>query len=256
MSILARVAAITALLFAALAPPAAHAAPWVVGGTPAPPGAYPWVVRLSMGCGGSLVSPQVVLTAAHCVRATGPDTEITATVGVVDLSDPTAKVVSSTYVHRAPEFIDVTQGNDWALIKLATPVEQSVLELEPAVIETGEFAIMGWGADKEGGSQQQVLLHAKVPMVGDQACADRYKVAGYPFMPAGMVCAGLLDTGGVDTCQGDSGGPMVLADAAGVLKQVGIVSWGIGCARPQYPGIYTEVATYDSSIKAAITSLP
>jgi secreted trypsin-like serine protease len=71
-----------------------------------------------------------------------------------------------------------------------------------------------------------------------------------------MICAGLLDAGGVDTCQGDSGGPMVRRDNANAWIQVGIVSWGEGCARPQFPGVYSEVSTFATAIQRAAASLP
>ena len=93
----------------------------VVGGQRADEGEYPWVVRLSVGCAGSLVAPRVVLTAAHCVGRTGKETGITVTAGAADLDSSRAVRVRSTYVRRAPGFKDPTRGDDWALIQLARP---------------------------------------------------------------------------------------------------------------------------------------
>ena len=70
-----------------------------------------------------------------------------------------------------------------------------------------------------------------------------------------MICAGITQ-GGIDTCQGDSGGPMVRKDASGAWRQVGIVSWGEGCARPNFAGIYSQVSTFSSAITSAVNSLP
>jgi secreted trypsin-like serine protease len=99
----------------------------VVGGVPAADGEFPWMVHLSMGCGGSLLTNQVVLTAAHCVGGTGEDTSITAFVGSNDLNDPNGVEVSSTYVHSGPD--SGGQVADWALIKLAQPVDAPTLPI-------------------------------------------------------------------------------------------------------------------------------
>src|SRR6266508_594940 len=98
----------------------------VVGGTRAAQGEFPFMVRLSMGCGGALYTQQIVLTAAHCVDGSGANTGITATAGVVDLQSTTGRVqVKSTRVLQAPGY-DGT-GKDWALIKLAAPINQPTL---------------------------------------------------------------------------------------------------------------------------------
>src|SRR5262245_48027183 len=99
------------------------AVPGVVGGTRAAQGEFPWMVRLSVGCGGSLVTDQIVLTAAHCLAGgTGTSSAITVTAGVADLADPTAVKVRSSYVYRSPDYVNYDKGADWALIKLAQPV--------------------------------------------------------------------------------------------------------------------------------------
>ncbi|MFI9200874.1 serine protease [Streptomyces sp. NPDC053048] len=225
--------------------------PGVIGGVPAAQGEFPWMVRLSMGCGGALYTKQIVLTAAHCVGGSGANTSITVTAGVVDLQSSQAVKVKSTRVLQAPGYNGV--GKDWALIKLAQPIDLPTLKIaDTTAYNDGTFTVAGWGATREGGAQSRVLLKADVPYVDDEACGGAY---GSSLTPAEEICAGFLEEGGVDTCQGDSGGPMFRKDNAGAWIQVGIVSWGQGCARPGYPGVYTEVSTFASAIKSAAASL-
>ncbi|MFI5914769.1 S1 family peptidase [Dactylosporangium sp. NPDC051541] len=222
----------------------------VVGGTRAAQGEFPFMVRLSMGCGGALYSSRLVLTAAHCVSRTGANTSITATLGAVDLQSSTRITVKSNYVYRAPGYNG--NGKDWALIRLATPVTglATLPIAQNTTYNTGTFTIVGWGAATEGGGQQRYLLKATVPYVPDATCDNAYP----DLVPSDELCAGYT-SGGVDTCQGDSGGPMFRRDAQNAWIQVGIVSWGNGCARPNYPGVYTEVSTFAPAIAAAAASL-
>ncbi|WP_405802149.1 S1 family peptidase [Streptomyces sp. NBC_01506] len=229
---------------------AAPLAPPVVGGTRAAQGEFPFMVRLSMGCGGSLYSPTVVLTAAHCVSGSGNNTSITATAGVVDLQSTSAIKVRSTKVLQAPGYNGA--GKDWALIKLATPINLPTLKIATTTAyNNGNFTVAGWGAATEGGAQQRYLLKATVPFVSDATCNSNY---GGQIIASEEICAGFA-AGGTDTCQGDSGGPMFRKDNAGAFIQVGIVSWGNGCARPNYPGVYTEVSTFASAIASAAATL-
>jgi len=251
------VAALTVAAMGAVAAPAAAAAPdpspQVVGGSRATQGEFPFMVRLSMGCGGALYSPNLVLTAAHCVDGTGTVTNITATLGVVDLNSSSRITRRSNYVYQAPGYNG--NGDDWALIRLAQPVTNlATLNVATSTAyDSGTFTIAGWGAASEGGSQQRYLLKATVPFVDDTTCNGRSMYNGR-IIPAEEICAGYV-AGGVDTCQGDSGGPMFRRDASDAWVQVGIVSWGDGCARRNKPGVYTQVSYYASAIAAAAASL-
>ncbi|MGX1503042.1 UNVERIFIED_CONTAM: secreted trypsin-like serine protease [Streptomyces graminofaciens] len=228
---------------------ASAAAPPVVGGTRAAQGEFPFMVRLSMGCGGALYAKDIVLTAAHCVSGSGNNTSITATAGVVDLNSSSAIKVRSTKVLQASGYNGT--GKDWALIKLAQPINLPTLKIaETTAYNSGTFTVAGWGAAREGGAQQRYLLKAQVPFVPDSTCRQAYD----ELVPSEEICAG-YNEGGVDTCQGDSGGPMFRKDNAGVWTQVGIVSWGYGCARAGYPGVYTEVSTFAAAIKSAAANL-
>jgi secreted trypsin-like serine protease len=223
--------------------------PQVVGGTPAAQGEFPFMVSLSMGCGGSLYSKQIVLTAAHCVSGTGANTSITATMGVVNKNDPAATKVKSTYVLQAPGYNG--NGKDWAPIKLEKAVDFPTLPIATnASNDNGTFTIAGWGRTTEGGSASNALLKAQVPYINDGQCKQSYPT----LINNEEICAG-LPQGGIDTCQGDSGGPMFRRDSSNAWIQVGVVSWGEGCARPNKPGVYTQVSHFSKAIQDAAASL-
>jgi secreted trypsin-like serine protease len=226
----------------------------VVGGVLAPPGKFPWMVRLSMGCGGALTAPRVVLTAGHCVDGTGKIKTIKVTAGAVDLQSPAALTAHSVSVIRATGFRDETRGDDWAVVQLDHPLDLPTLPLVKAPDgDHGDFVVMGWGQTREDSVKQERRLHyATVPSVSDEKCAAEYHKADVKLVAKEQMCAGKR---GVDTCQGDSGGPMVGRDADGEWVQVGIVSWGLGCARDGYPGVYTQVSAFRADIRRATRKL-
>jgi secreted trypsin-like serine protease len=164
-------------------------------------------------------------------------------------------VVTSSYVRRAAGFRGVTYGRDWAVIKLSRALDLPTLRLSPGGdADTGTFTVMGWGTTGENQfSGQRFLRSARVPLVGDDACRRAY-APDYKIIAAEMLCAGDTRRGGVDSCQGDSGGPMVKSTAAGYV-QVGIVSWGVGCARREFPGVYTQVSHFAPDIRQAVADL-
>jgi secreted trypsin-like serine protease len=225
----------------------------VVGGLVAPQGKFPWVVRLSMGCGGTLVAPRVVLTAGHCVDGTGATDKIEVTAGVSDLKSRRALTARSVSVIRAVGFQDETRGDDWAVVRLDRSLHLPVLPISATPVENGRYVVMGWGQTREDSMKQERRLHyATVPMVTDARCAAAYLKAGVKLVKDEQMCAGDRQA---DTCQGDSGGPMVDRGPRGDWEQVGIVSWGLGCARDGYPGVYTQISTFRPAIDAAMRKL-
>ncbi|XP_069690324.1 trypsin-7-like [Periplaneta americana] len=92
---------------------------------------------------------------------------------------------------------------------------------------------------QEGGRASRILQKVEVPIVEVSRCRSLYS----DQLPEHQICAGYPEEGGKDSCQGDSGGPLVVGG-----RQIGVVSWGYGCAEPRYPGVYTEVSAYRSWI--------
>lgn len=235
------------------APAPASVAPFIVGGEDTTTDEFPFVVALlSTGgqqfCGGTLAAPNKVVTAAHCTVGEEPSA-IKVAVGRTTMSsgEGTESAVTDIWVH--PSYTDAAQGFDVSVLTLETSVEQAPLELassaDSALYEAGsETTILGWGLTSEGGSQSDVLQKASVPVTSDDTCKTAYP----EYTPDAMVCAG-VDEGGIDTCQGDSGGPLV---AGG--KLIGVTSFGQGCARPSFPGVYARVAAYHDDLQAQIGS--
>ena len=223
----------------------------VVGGHRGTTPVAPWVVYLTDAsgfqfCGGTLVTPTKVVTAAHCT-ASAPDRK---TFVVVGRDDKQSKAGTSVAVARtwvSPTFTSVGNGLDVSVLTLSAPVRQATLPLATPA-DTALYApataatIDGWGSTAENGTASRYLLSATVPIRDDSYC----RAGASNFDARVLTCAG-YDDGGVDTCQGDSGGPLVVSG-----KLVGVTSFGDGCARAGRPGYYTRVGPNAAVIQSQL----
>ncbi len=245
-------------------------APKVVGGSPASIADYPYQAAITRNpnvfsgsalqrqfCGGQVVAPTLVITAAHCVfdfenRVFTNAGLYAAVTGRTTLSNsaegqeiPFASYTFFTDASGSPLFDPVTFEYDVVLATLSSSTTAPPIKIagpdEAATWERGRDAfVSGFGAAQEGGGKQDTMRAAMIAIIGDSTCASG-KVYGSGFFPSVQVCAGRL-AGGVDTCQGDSGGPMVVPTLASGFRLVGDTSFGLGCARPYKPGVYGRLA--------------
>lgn len=244
--------------FAATAPAAADSV--VVGGQPAATADAPWAVALSSRdrfggtragqfCGGVVVAPTKVLTAAHCMgrEVLGGEpwqlSDFKVIAGRSALLGQGGQEVRVSDTWISPEYDPTANTNDIAVLTLASPLPQSYVigtALPGDTAETPGTAadVYGWGDTTGNGTYASALRSARVQVLPDAACERAYPGGfGAAYQADTMLCAG-DPQGGRDACQGDSGGPLV---AQGRL--IGLVSWGSGCGQPENPGVYTRVST-------------
>ncbi|EFN86141.1 Ovochymase-2 [Harpegnathos saltator] len=223
----------------------------IVGGQTTSMNEFPWMARLSylnkFYCGGTLINDRYVLTAAHCVKGF-MWFMIKVTFGEHDRC--IEKGAETRYVVRimTGDFSFLNFDNDIALLRLneRVPLSDTIRPIcLPSVLDTqyiGTNAIAsGWGTLQEDGKPSCLLQEVEVPVMSLQECRN---TSYSPRMISdNMLCAGYPE-GKKDSCQGDSGGPLIAEREDKKYELIGVVSWGNGCARPGYPGVYTRVTRY------------
>ncbi|XP_053492398.1 serine protease 27 [Ictalurus furcatus] len=241
----------------------------IVGGQSATSGAWPWQVSLhslSFGshfCGGSLINNLWVITAAHCFESFSDPSDLVVYLGRQTQEGYNPNEISRgvTKIINHPKYDTVTKNNDITLLRLSRTVTFTNY-IRPVCLagQGSSFVsgtrcwITGWGNINSGVwlPSPGVLQEVAVPLVSRSVCT---KLLQPQAITQNMICAGFLE-GGKDTCQGDSGGPMVTKQGA-IWIQSGITSWGVGCAQPGLPGVYTMVSQYQAWISSLIkTNLP
>uniref|UniRef100_A0A1I8P603 Peptidase S1 domain-containing protein n=1 Tax=Stomoxys calcitrans TaxID=35570 RepID=A0A1I8P603_STOCA len=198
-------------------------------------------------CGGSLVSAQHVVTAAHCIDGVSP-AKLVVVGGATRLSETgvrrgVTKIIKPTNYNKPnPYHMDV------AVLKLASDMKGNNIATIPlckANWKIGDYIdLYGWGQLAENNRQSvDQMRHVRVPLVLRSKCLQAYR--NRETITSSMFCAG--DLKGKDSCYGDSGGPAVFQN-----ELCGVVSWGLRCASQVYPGVYTSIKSVRDFIDRAM----
>ncbi|XP_004479479.2 prostasin isoform X2 [Dasypus novemcinctus] len=244
----------------------------ITGGDSTAQGHWPWQVSITYNaihvCGGSLVSEDWVLSAAHCFprEHRKEDYEVKLGAYQLDAYTPEAEVRTLAQVITHHSYRQEGSQGDIALLRLSSPVTFSrnirpiCLPAANASFPNGlQCTVTGWGHVAPSVSLQapRPLQQLEVPLISRETCNCLYNINAKPeephFIQQDMVCAGYVQ-GGKDACQGDSGGPLS-CHVEGFWYLAGIVSWGDACGAPKRPGVYTLTSSYASWIHHHVAEL-
>src|SRR5271154_2117730 len=265
----------------------------IVGGDPTSQSEWPWQNALYFrgpdghqyfDCGGSLIAPNWVLTAAHCFAGTRKPEDWTVVTNIAKISadgipeGSLQRKVARVVVHE--QYDTESHANDIALLQLAEPLPNTTISLQLTGDKTIEGAdrsvtVIGWGRTRwlqqkkdaqgnsvwiDGMTQQQVnpsnfqspeLRKASIPLVDVEKCAKMEQGIKGVVVDARVLCAGLPE-GGRDSCQGDSGGPLMSQIDSDHWRQIGVVSVGLHCGEVKLPGVYTRVSAFGDWIRGVV----
>jgi len=221
---------------------------------------WPWAGFMTNDyfCGAELISRNWAITAAHCVHGVGATTSVT--FGKLNRYENIQGVThtSTVQVIEHPNYDEYTTNNDIALLKLNNPVPGFNDYVKPVCMATtaDEYIeydrdtcyVIGWGALQQGGASPDILQEVQSPLILQSDCRDDYR--GYTITDQ-MICTSTESNSG--SCQGDSGGPMVCKHrASGLWDLVGVTSWGVGCANPNYPDVMARVSQFQTWIRSTV----
>jgi len=216
-----------------------------------------WAGSFSVFCGATVISDEWILTAAHCVDGTDPSSinVLLAEHDYWDSDFPVRMEISEIISHE--NYDSSTVDYDFALLRMANKIDWAANpNIRPACLpeytaggtppdyDQWMSTVTGWGTTSSGGSTSNVLLEVDVQVISNSECN-----AAYGGITDNMLCAAdASGDGGSDACQGDSGGPLVSCGADGNCgttpgqnyELIGVVSFGIGCAQADFPGVYAR----------------
>lgn len=230
--------------------------PKIVGGKETGITSHPYQISLLQSgthiCGGSIISPEFVISAAHCTSELEPSMLQVRVGSSIEGYGGIVHKVEKIIQH--PNYIGTKLSWDYSLLKLEKPIEFSE-DVQPVLLPkayeqevVGSNAIVsGWGETKNPMETSKTLRAVTIKILDRKKCEDAYKKTSYAISRQ-MFCAGSLE-GGKDSCQGDSGGPLVTKMNNGSMKLMGVVSWGMYCAEKGYPGVYAKVSMVRPWIK-------
>lgn len=238
----------------------------IIGGGVTNSARFPYAVSIQdpIGhfCGGSLIAADMVLTAAHCQ---GGSYDVV--IGRHNLNSNSGESIPMEKEFPHPDYNDKITDADWMLVKLKSPITQSNIPFIKLNFDSNtpspgqEVTVMGWGdttADDQTQELAEQLLSVTVNALSNQECdASEGSIGGWSEDYHGQITDNMLcaKDNGEDSCQGDSGGPLVIlgSDPKGADDiQVGVVSWGIGCASADFPGVYARVSRATEWIKDVV----